>query len=56
MVAPHFVAGLIMRDDRCVFAAPILIWTLGMRAAALRASFARKKFIATVLTQSTKGD
>lgn len=29
VVAPHFVAGIIMGADRCVRAAPILRWTIG---------------------------
>jgi hypothetical protein len=47
--APKFTAGLIMRGDRCVYAAPILRWACGMRREALRASLARKKFKATIV-------
>lgn len=31
IVAPHFVAGLIVHKDRVVEAAPILRWASGMR-------------------------
>jgi hypothetical protein len=47
--APHFVAGLIMRDDHCVYAAPILRWACGMRRSALRAEFARKRYTASII-------
>jgi hypothetical protein len=47
--APRFTAGLIIRGDRCIYAAPILRWACGMRRDALRASLARKKFKATII-------
>lgn len=31
IVAPHFVAGLVVDEDRVVEAAPILRWAVGMR-------------------------
>jgi hypothetical protein len=46
---PKFTAALIMRGDRCVYAAPILRWACGMRREALRASLARKRFKATII-------
>lgn len=49
VVAPHFVAGLIMRDERVIYAAPILAWARGMRRQQLAATFARKRFTATIL-------
>jgi hypothetical protein len=49
VVAPYFVAGLIMRGDRCVHAAPILRWAVGMGRDALRQSFARKRFSAMLV-------
>jgi hypothetical protein len=49
VVAPHFVAGLIVEGDRCVRAAPILRWAVGKRAAELRAAFARKGWRASVV-------
>lgn len=44
VVAPHFCAGLITRDDVVVDAAPILGWTIGRTRAELRAYFARKRW------------
>jgi hypothetical protein len=49
VVAPHFVAGLIMRDDVCVEAAPILRWALGKSRDELRAYFARKGWRASIV-------
>lgn len=46
--APHFVAGLIIKDDVCTFAAPILAWAVGRDRAWLRAYFARKGWRASV--------
>jgi hypothetical protein len=48
VVAPHFVAGLIVQDDRCTEAAPILAWAIGKGAGELRVYFARKGWRATV--------
>lgn len=49
VVAPHFVAGIIMRDGRCIQAAPILKWCRGACRATLAAEFQRKGWVATVL-------
>jgi hypothetical protein len=49
VVGKEFVAGLIMRDDHCVWAAPKLRWARGMGRNALAASFLRKRLSATVL-------
>jgi hypothetical protein len=49
VVGRDFVAGVIMRDDHCVFAAPKLYWARGVGRDALAASFLRKRFSATVL-------
>lgn len=49
VIAPHFVAGLIIRDDRCIEAAPILRRDcVGQAADELRALFVRKGWKATV--------
>lgn len=47
--APHFCAGIIIADDRCIKAAPILAWSIGRNAAYLRKYFADKGWKATVL-------
>lgn len=49
VVALHFVAGLIIKNDRVVFSAPILRWTIGLGGDALRASFQRKGYTASVI-------
>ena len=49
VVAPHFVAGLIMRDGRCTHAAPILKWCRGACRETLAAEFRRKGWVASVL-------
>jgi hypothetical protein len=49
VVAPHFVAGLIMQGDKCIQAAPILKWCRGACRATLSAEFRRKGWVATVL-------
>lgn len=49
VVAPHFVAGLGVRDGVCVWAAPILRWAVGKSADELRAYFARKGWRASLL-------
>jgi hypothetical protein len=40
--APHFYAGIVLRDDVVIDAAPILRWTLGKRREMLRDYFAQK--------------
>lgn len=42
VTAPHFCAGLVLVDDRCIEAAPILKWAIGKRADELRRYFAKK--------------
>lgn len=54
IVAPHFVAGLVMKGDTCVHAAPILLWAIGWRTEKLRAFFAHKKWLATRLPNREK--
>lgn len=49
VVAPHFCAGLIVVNDRCVKTAPILAWTIGKSADFLRAYFAQKGWRASVV-------
>lgn len=50
VVAPHFVAGLIIVDGWCTEAAPKLKWAIGKDRDGLRAYFARKGWKATVLS------
>jgi hypothetical protein len=49
VVAPHFVAGLVMQGDRCTHAAPILGWAVGRRRKTLQAAFARQGWTASVI-------
>lgn len=49
VVAPHFVAGLLLDGDRCVEAAPILRWEVGKDRAWLRAYFRRKGWEARII-------
>lgn len=50
VVAPHFVAGLIIVDGWCTEAAPKLKWAVGKDRDRLRAYFARKGWKAVVIT------
>lgn len=50
VVAPHFVAGIIVDGGACVHAAPILHWAVGRKQDELRAYFARKGWTATQRT------
>ena len=52
VVAPHFVAGLVLREGFVVEAAPILKWAIGRNRAYLSPYFERKGWEATVI----KGD
>jgi hypothetical protein len=53
VVAPHFVAGLVMRGELCVEAAPILRRAcLGKRAPELRDYFRRQGFYVHVVRLS----
>jgi len=53
IVAPHFVAGLVIRDDKCVEAAPILAWAVGKRRRQLSDYFKRRGWKAAIVsTQS----
>lgn len=55
VVAPHFVAGLIMSNGLCTEAAPILRRrAIGKTRDQLRASFARLGWIATILLPKTQ--
>lgn len=49
--APQWVAGLILADDRCVRAAPILRWTVNLRRQQIKDSFERKGWKATVVSR-----
>ena len=48
VAAPHFCAGLVVVNDVCTEAAPILGWAVGMNANHLRAYFKRKGWKATI--------
>lgn len=47
VVAPHFVAGLVVVDGRCCEAAPILRWAIGKSTEELRRYFTHKGWLAT---------
>lgn len=47
--APYFVAGVVIRDDHCAYAAPIMRWACGMRRDALMKELARKRFTVTTV-------
>jgi len=49
VVAPHFVAGLEITDNRCVMAAPILRWALGMQADEIRHVIRTRRWRATIV-------
>jgi hypothetical protein len=49
VVAPHFVAGLIVEGGFCTDAAPILGWCVGKEAPHLSAYFRRKGWKASIL-------
>lgn len=48
VVAPHFVAGLVLRNARIVLAAPILRWVMGKSEDFLVAYFERKGWEAKI--------
>lgn len=49
VVAPHFCACLVLDNDRCIAAAPILQWAVGKDRVTLRGYFASRGWRATVL-------
>lgn len=50
VVAPHFVAGLVVVADRCTVAAPILRkWALGRSSDQLRATIKQRNWTATIV-------
>ncbi len=49
VVAPHFVAGMVLENDVVVEAAPILRWAVGRGMGWLRAYLARKGWRASVV-------
>ena len=44
IVAPHFVAGIIVRNDRVWRTAPILKWMWGKKFSELHSYFNRKRW------------
>ncbi len=49
VVAPHFVAGLVLVRDQCTEAAPILRGAIGKTRAELRAYFAGRGWKASIV-------
>lgn len=47
--APHFVAGLVIEDGRCIEAAPILRWAIGKSESYLRSYIRRRAWRASVV-------
>lgn len=54
VVAPHFVAGIVVEADICVQAAPILKWTLWRNAEYLRKAFKQNGWRAHIVAPQTK--
>ena len=52
--APHFVAGLIMKNGTCIAAAPILRWAIGKSANYLRQYFIKKEWKASIVQKQFK--
>jgi len=50
--APHFCAGIVIEDDKCVRAAPILAWCIGKDASFLRRYFKQKGWKAIVVKRA----
>lgn len=51
VTAPHFCAGLVVRDDKVVEAAPILRWTIGKSIYWLVGYFAGKEWTCEKVAQ-----
>jgi hypothetical protein len=47
--APHFCAGIVLDNGRCVKAAPILGWCVGRTVNMLRAYFKRRGWKACIV-------
>ena len=54
VVAPHFVAGLVIENGRCVEAAPILKWALNKGEDFLRGYIKSKGWRATVVPEKSE--
>lgn len=50
VVAPHFVAGLVVDDDRVTFAAPIIEYMVGWTPDHARSYIAKKGWRASIVT------
>lgn len=49
IVAPHFVAGIVMDGDTCTEAAPIMRWAIGKRRGFLSGYFRNKGWKAAIV-------
>ena len=49
VVAPHFVAGIIVEENKVIDAAPILRWSIGMTRHQLKTYFVRKGWKASII-------
>lgn len=54
VVAPHFVAGIVMRRGRCFLAAPILRWCIGKPQFELSVTFRRLGYKAVILKERVR--
>lgn len=48
VTAPHFCAGIVIREGKCVEAAPVLRWCIGQSRSYLSAYFHRKRWRAII--------
>lgn len=56
ITAPHFVAGLVLVNNRCIEAAPILKrWAMGRDSDTLRGYIAKHGWKATIVRRSGTG-
>ena len=51
VVAPHFVAGLVIEQQRATVTAPILAWARGKHEDELREAFRRKGWRASIVKE-----
>lgn len=52
--APHFCAGLVLRDGVCVEAAPILVWAIRYDGDWLSAYFRKRGWKATIVREASR--
>ena len=55
VTSPHFCAGVVLKNGRCVQAAPILYWAVTRSEAHLRDYFRRKMWTVFVVRRAETG-